>query len=125
MASSLPAALLICALGTARSGDRLTAYEIAAQGAAICCSVRQLERYWDSIRQVFHTRELGLSLVREVEADRSGVSVSIKDALDSYLRLKGVGRSQTFQGAERAVGYLTETTDAEDCHLWLRCGALP
>ena len=76
----------------------------------------RLERYWDSIRlEVFHTRELGLSLVQEVEADRSGVSVSIQDALDSYLRLKGAGRSKTFfQGAKRALGYLTEATAAEE-----------
>ena len=86
-----------------------------AQRSAATLSDR-LERYRDSIRlEVFHTRELGLSLVQEVEADRSGVSVSIQDALDSYLRLKGAGRSKTFfQGAERAVGYLTEATTAEE-----------
>ena len=86
-----------------------------AQRSAAALSDR-LERYWDSIRlEVFHTRELGLSLVQEVEADRSSVSVSIEDALDSYLRLKGAGRSKTFfQGAERAVSYLTEATAAEE-----------
>ena len=86
-----------------------------AQRSAAALSDR-LERYWDSIRlEVFHTRELGLSLVQEVEADRSSVSVSIQDALDSYLRLKGAGRSKTFfQGAERAVGYLTEATNADE-----------
>jgi integrase len=86
-----------------------------AQRSAAALSDR-LERYEDSIRlEVFHTRELGLSLVQQVEADRSGVSVSIQDALDSYLRLKGAGRSKTFfKGAERAVGYLTEATDAEE-----------
>jgi len=86
-----------------------------AQRSAAALSDR-LERYWDSIRlEVFHTRELGLSLVQEVKADRSSVSVSIQDALDSYLRLKGAGRSKTFfQGAKRAVGYLTEATDAEE-----------
>ena len=86
-----------------------------AQRSAAALSDR-LERYWDSIRlEVFHTRELGLSLVQEVEADRSGLSVSIQDALDNYLRLKGAGRSKTFfQGAERAVGYLTEATSAEE-----------
>jgi site-specific recombinase XerD len=86
-----------------------------AQRSAAALSDR-LERYWDSIRlEVFHTRELGLSLVQEVEADRSSVSVSIEDALDSYLRLKGTGRSKTFfQGAARAVGYLTEATSAEE-----------
>ena len=86
-----------------------------AQRSAAALSDR-LERYWDSIRlEVFHTIELGLSLVQEVEADRSSVSVSIQDALHSYLRLEGAGRSKTFfQGAERAVGYLTEATDAEE-----------
>ena len=53
--------------------------------------------------------------MQEVEADRSSVSVSIRDALDNYLRLKGAGRSKTFfQGAERAVGYMTEATSAEE-----------
>ena len=87
-----------------------------AQRSAAALSDR-LERYWDSIRlEVFHTRELGLSLVQEVEADRSGgASVSVREALDSYLRLKGAGRSKAFfQGAERAVGYLTEATDAKE-----------
>ena len=86
-----------------------------AQRSAAALSDR-LERYWDSIRlEVFHTKELGLSLVQEVEADRSGEFVSIQDALDSYLRLKGAGRSKTFfQGVERAVAYLTEATDAEE-----------
>ena len=79
-----------------------------AQRSAAALSDR-LERYWDSIRlEIFHTRELGLSVVREVETSNSHVSVSIKNVLDSYLRLKGSGRSKTFfQGAERVVGYLT------------------
>ena len=86
-----------------------------AQRSAAALSYR-LERYRDSIRlEVFHTRELGLSLVQEVEADQSSVSVSIQHALESYLRLKGAGRSKTFfQGAERAVGYLEEATYAEE-----------
>ena len=76
----------------------------------------RLEQYWCSMRlEVFHTMELGLSLVQEVEADRSSVSVSIRDALDSYLRLKGSGRSKTFfQGAERAVGYFEEANSEEE-----------
>ena len=51
-------------------------HKIAAQGtfrSAAALSYR-LERYWDSIRlEVFHTRELGLSLVQEVEADQEAV----------------------------------------------------
>ena len=71
--------------------------------------------------------ELGLSLVQEVEADRSSVSVSIQDALDSYLRLKGAGRSKTFfQGAERAVGYLQKQLMLRNCIIvGCGCGALP
>ena len=62
-----------------------------AQRSAAALSDR-LERYWDSIRlEVFHTRELGLSLVQEVDSDRSSVFVFIQDALDSYPRLKGAG----------------------------------
>ena len=61
-----------------------------AQRSAAALSDR-LERCWDSIRlEIFHSRELGLSLVQEVEADRNSVFVSIQDALDSYLRLKGL-----------------------------------
>ena len=86
-----------------------------AQRSADALSDR-LERYWDSIRlEIFHTRELGLSVVREAETSNSLVSVSIKDALATYIRLKGVGRKKTFfQGAERADGYLTEATGAEE-----------
>ena len=76
----------------------------------------RLERHWDSIRlEIFHTRELGLSVVREVETSDSYVSVSIQDALAIYIRLKGVGRNKTFfQRAERAVCCLTEATGAEE-----------
>ena len=89
----------------------------AARSAAALSD--RLERYRDSIRlEVFHTRELGLSLVQEIEADRSSASVSIRDALDSYLRLKGADRSKTFfQGAERAVGYLTEACGLQKCDI--------
>ena len=67
-----------------------------AQRSAAALSDR-LERYWDSIRlEVFHTRELGLSLVREAETSNSLISVSIPDALATYIRLKGVGRSKIF-----------------------------
>ena len=86
-----------------------------AQRSAYALSER-LERYWDSIRlEILHTKELGLSVVREVETSNSHVSVSIPDSLATYIRLKGVGRNKTFfQGAERAIGYLTEANGAEE-----------
>ena len=71
-----------------------------AQRSAAALSDR-VERDWDSILlEVFHTRELGLSLVQEVEADRSGVSVSIKDALDSYLRLRALAEARPSSRAQ-------------------------
>ncbi len=86
-----------------------------AQRSADALSER-LERYWGSIRlEILHTKEFGLSVVREVETSNSDVSVSIPDALATYILLKGVGRNKTFfQGAERAVGYLTEANRAEE-----------
>ncbi len=79
-----------------------------AQRSAAALSER-LERYWDSIRlEVFHTKEPGLSLVQEVEADRSGVSASIRDALDSDLRLKVAGRSKTVCQGDRACGGVSD-----------------
>ena len=74
-----------------------------------------LERFSNSIRlEVSQSRELGLSLVHKVEAERGSAPVSIEDAFDSYFLVKGVGRSKTFLRATgRAVGYLTEATDVE------------
>ena len=70
----------------------------------------RLERYWHSIRlEIFHIRELGLSLVQEVEAGWISVSATNPNALATHIRLKDVGSDETFfQGAERAIGYLVE-----------------
>ena len=70
----------------------------------------RLERYWDGLRlEMFHTKELGLTQVARFCANYASKSVSVKEALDNYLRLKGGGRSITFlQGANRSVDYLLE-----------------
>ena len=72
----------------------------------------RLERYWDGLRlEIFHTTELGLTKVVSSRLRDTIQSVSVKDALDNYLRLKGGGRSITFlQGANRSVDYLLEAT---------------
>ena len=70
----------------------------------------RLERYWESLRlELFHSRELGLSLISPFDTERATKPVSLDDALVNYLRLKGNGRSKTFiQGANRSIAYLRE-----------------
>ena len=70
----------------------------------------RLERHWESLRlELFHSRELGLSLINHVQAEQVGASVSIGDALKTYLKLKGHGRGKTFfQGAQRSIEYLKD-----------------
>ena len=70
----------------------------------------RLERHWESLRlELFHSRELGLSLINHVQAEKVGASVSLGDALKTYIRLKGNGRGKTFfQGAHRSIKYLKD-----------------
>ena len=70
----------------------------------------RLERHWESLRlELFHSRELGLSLISHAKAMHVDSSVSLDDALETYSRLKGTGRSKTFfQGANRAIKYLKD-----------------
>ena len=70
----------------------------------------RLERHWESLRlELFHSRELGLSLINHVQAEQVGASVSLGDALKTYIRLKGNGRGKTFfQGAHRSIKYLKD-----------------
>ena len=49
----------------------------------------RLERYWDGLRlEIFRTTELGLKQVARFCANYASKSVSVKEALDNYLRLK-------------------------------------
>jgi hypothetical protein len=65
----------------------------------------RLERHWESPRlELFHSRELGLSLINHVETDQVSASIALDDALETYLSLKGNGRGKTFfQGAHRSI----------------------
>ena len=92
-----------------------TRSQVKAEKSAEALSDR-LERYWDGLRlEIFHTRELGLSLVSSPSVFGASRSVSIKEAVDNYLRLKGNGRSHTFfQGAYRSIDYLVEATGITD-----------
>ena len=48
----------------------------------------RLERHWESLRlELFHSRELGLSLINHAQVEQVDASVSLDDALETYLRL--------------------------------------
>ena len=45
----------------------------------------RLERHWESLRlELFHSRELGLSLINHAQAEQVDASVSLDDALETY-----------------------------------------
>ena len=70
----------------------------------------RLERHWESLRlELFHSRELGLNLINHAQVEQVDASVTLDDGLETYLRLKGTGRSKTFfQGAHRSIEYLKD-----------------
>ena len=57
----------------------------------------RLERYWDGLRlEVFHTKELGLSLITSYSTREIDQPVSLDNAVKTYLKLKSAGRSGPF-----------------------------
>ena len=82
---------------------------IRAQKLASALSDR-LDRYFESLRlERFHSQELGLKFDTNMVTDSDEPEVTITDALDLYVRLKGTGRGKVFaRTAERNVGYLIE-----------------
>ena len=70
----------------------------------------RLDRYFESLRlERFHSQELGLKFDTNMVTDSDEPEVTITDALDLYVRLKGTGRGKVFaRTAERNVGYLIE-----------------
>ena len=82
---------------------------IRAQKLASALSDR-LDRYFESLRlERFHSQELGLKFDTNMVTDSAEPEVTITDALDLYVRLKGTGRGKVFaRTAERNVGYLIE-----------------
>ena len=87
----------------------------------------RLERYWDGLRlEVFHTKELGLSLVASNSARKIDDPVSLDTAVETYLKLKSDGRSQTFfQATSRAMDYLKQSSSVENInHLSQRDAAV-
>ena len=55
----------------------------------------RLERYWDGLRlEIFHTKELGLSLVASGNVEVAGRVISLDDAVANYLKLKVAARAK-------------------------------
>ena len=52
-------------------------------------------------------QELGPSQMQELEANRGRVSVSILDALNSYLRIEANGQKRDFLSGSRACTWLS------------------
>ena len=82
---------------------------IRAQKSASALSDR-LDRCFESLRlERFHSQELGLKFDTNMVTDSDEPEVTITDALDLYVRLKGTSRGKVFaRTAERNVGYLIE-----------------
>ena len=80
-----------------------------AQKSASALSDR-LDRYFESLRlERFHSQELGLKFDGNVVAVSDEPEVTITDALNLYVRLKGTGRGKVFaRTAERNANYLIE-----------------
>ena len=82
---------------------------IRAQKSVSALSDR-LDQYFESLRlERFHSQELGLKFDTNMVTAFDEPEVTITDALDLYVRLKGTGRGKVFaRTAERNVGYLIE-----------------
>jgi integrase len=80
-----------------------------AQKSASALSDR-LDRYFESLRlERFHSQELGLKFDANVVTVSDEPEVTVADALQLYVRLKGAGRGKVFtRTAERNVSYLIE-----------------
>ena len=80
-----------------------------AQKSASALSDR-LDRYFESLRlERFHSQELGLKFDANAVAVSDVSDATFADALELYVRLKGVGRGKVFaRTAERNANYLIE-----------------
>ena len=87
-----------------------------AQRQALLLS-QELEDQWNILRRRHRqdrvARLLGFSLDKaKVKPVITSDAPLLSEGLDTYLKLKGAGRPQTFEaGARRSIGYLLEVTD--------------
>ena len=91
----------------------------------------KLDEYWSHLRMT-DPNLMGQHMLRSAvesrllsSANSKQQSVSLSDALQTYLKIKGVGKRKTFHAAaERACKYLVQATAAKDLHEYTRQDAL-
>jgi len=91
----------------------------------------KLDEYWSHLRMT-DPKLMGQHMLRSSRetrvlssANNTEQSVSLSDALQTYLTIKGVGKGKTFHAAaERACKYLIQATAAKDLHEYTRQDAL-
>ena len=91
----------------------------------------KLDEYWSHLRMI-DPKLMGQHMLRSsVEtrvlssANSTEQSVSLSEALQTYLTIKGVGKGKTFHvAAERACKYLIQATASKDLHEYTRQDAL-
>ena len=91
----------------------------------------KLDEYWSHLRMT-DSKLLGQHMLRSTvetrelsSANSREQSVSLSEALQTYLTIKGAGKGKTFRAAaERACKYLIQATAAKNLHEYTRQDAL-
>jgi integrase len=97
----------------------------------VLVAAAKLDEYWSHLRMT-DPKLMGQHMLRSSietrvlsSANNTEQSVSLSEALQTYLTIKGVGKGKTFHAAaERAVKYLIQATAAKDLHEYTRQDAL-
>ena len=91
----------------------------------------KLSEYWSHLRMT-DPKLMGQHMLRSYSVGKAvksqespAQSISLSEALQTYLTIKGKGKGKTFHAAaERACKYLVEATDHKDLHEYTRQDAL-
>ena len=91
----------------------------------------KLDEYWSHLRMT-DPKLMGQHMLRssvetkvQSSAESKEQSVSLSEALQTYLTIKGAGKGRTFHAAaERACKYLIQTTGSKNLHEYTRQDAL-
>jgi len=100
----------------------------AAKTRAMVAAAK-LDEYWSHLRMV-NPDLVGMHLLRQPDQVANSTnnvvaSISLTEALNTYLTQKGKGRGKTFKAAaERACRYLVKATELKNLHEYTRQDAL-
>ena len=100
----------------------------AAKTRAMVAAAK-LDEYWSHLRMV-NPDLVGMHLLRQPDQVTNSTnnvvaSISLTEALNTYLTRKGIGRGKTFQAAaDRACRYLVKATKLKNLHEYTRQDAL-